>query len=52
MIQAKLTVMQKIERFFMRFNMCKCIEPKYEVINGVLGCNICRKPAKWEIKSK
>ena len=48
MSKRKITLITKIKRFFMRFNMCKCVEPKYEVLQGVLSCSICGKPTKWE----
>lgn len=52
MLRTKKSVWHKLKLLFMRFNMCKCIEPKYEVLNGVLSCNICSKPASWQAQSK
>lgn len=50
MRQAKKSFWMKVEHFFLRFNMCKCTEPKYEILGGILCCNNCRKPTTWEAK--
>lgn len=48
MSKRKLSFWTKVKRFFMRFNMCECNEPKYEVIAGILTCTFCGKPTKWK----
>lgn len=48
MRKRKLTLWGRIKRFFQRFNMCKCNEPKYEVLEGILCCSLCGKPTVWE----
>jgi len=48
MSKRKVSIWTRIQRFFMRFNMCKCAEPKYEVLNGVLSCSFCGKPRAWK----
>lgn len=45
--KVKKSFWQKVQHFFLKFNMCKCTEPKYEVLEGILSCNNCRKPATW-----
>ncbi len=48
----KKTLKQRILHFFWKFDMCQCVEPKYEVLNGVLSCSICSKATKWEGQPK
>ena len=58
MMQSKLfiprekSLWQRVYHFFLQFNMCRCAEPKYEVLNGILCCNVCEKPVKWEARQK
>lgn len=42
------TLWQKVLHFFLKFNMCSCKEPKYEVLRGLLCCNVCEKPVAWK----
>jgi hypothetical protein len=48
MSKRKTSIWTNIKRFFMRFNMCKCNEPMYEVLNGILSCKACGKPRAWK----
>lgn len=48
----KKTLLEKIYHFFLKFRMCKCTEPDYEVLRGILSCKNCNKPVKWEAQSK
>lgn len=43
----KLSTWDKIHRWLMRFRMCSCVDPKYQVLYGVLCCGVCRRAVEW-----
>lgn len=44
----KVSLWTRIQRWFMQFDMCQCIEPKYQILKGVLCCGLCEKAVRWD----
>lgn len=47
MFKTKPPLKTRIQRWFMRFNMCQCSAPRYAVLKGVLCCELCSKATNW-----
>lgn len=48
MREQPLSLLKRLAHWWLSFNMCKCHYSRFEVINGILACEDCRKPKKWD----